>query len=245
MDVEEALQWAFGAELRKTRRRPRNGLASSSASLLQAASLGIAIRPKGWHAVDPFDGPHPDALLLLQAAKDIDVVALMNKAAVPALDYDLAGFGHDVESIVGVCATRASEIVLVNALRGSRPLWGSECRPEPVRNTHGQVEVLRTDWQIVPGAFRNYEVPWEVPCPPAKGGRYMSGAFCRLRWVPDPTLILRERAEYLIWWCALKSIATHYRRKLTWFLLVGPRVPQMPWLPRHARTRRLYRTVSG
>ncbi len=68
----------------------------------------------------------------------------------------------------------------------------------------------------------------DLPTKAIRKDVYASGAYCGLQWSPDPKEIVRDRAEYLVWWLALAWL-TGELQDLESRIIAPPGAPRRPW----------------
>jgi len=241
LDIEMALRWAYRDEIPKRGRRggawAMIGYPSSSCMSEAASDHGASdgpIREPGFPAAA--GDPHPDSLAIETAVGNLaayagcgfgdnEMTALT--CGIP-IDFDAVAIG--VEALAAMAGT-----VTVHARMGTRPKWTAE-RPRPswMTGPNGKPKVL-IDEPIVfkrpmKDAFgRELVQIGTFPCPPVRKDVYRQGAYCPLKWRPDPRHLVAERAEYCAWHVALEILAATLAGRLAATAVLQPAAPWAPW----------------
>jgi hypothetical protein len=272
LDIEQVLRWAYRDELPKDRRTvvipgaQRQGVWSPylyPAGYGEASPMfrdGGSGGPSGGYADgwdrDPghpkvFGGPHPDALAVEAAVKNLDQWRGYGFVAEdPAgLTWGFFGLeaGHQAAAMEAIAAMAGT--VACHARAGTRPKWSPGIpRPGAVNAGNGKPQVLvgelfaevfdkRRDRmrqvrvhdlpgrRVPPGAATYVET---VPAPPLRGGVYRLGSYCPLAWRPDPKKLVVERAEWAAWRMGLQLLWQSLEGALE---LIAPLPPSAPWRP--------------
>jgi len=176
----------------------------------------------------PRDGdPHPDALTIEAAIIGLRRFREKEISGSCGLADDVAGLEVDELAAVHHALRNIVDLVLVHARAGSRPYAGEE-QPsvEPVLTDNGRPSVM------VPALIDAGGVMYEtcVATRALRSGLYAPGAFCPLRYEPDPQSIVRDRADYAVWRAALRLLAEELHDKLETIAILSPSAPEHPWL---------------
>lgn len=196
--------------------------------------------------------PHPDSIIIESAVKH-----LVDWTGYRFDDDGMAAMIEGVPININVIAiaieavSAMTGIVTHNARMGMRPHWSME-RPVPKWVTgklggHAKVLIDETFVEVIDrhGRVRHVEardVPEPnrhddaitfrapIPCPPIRKELYREGAYCPLRWLPDPASLLTERAEYSAWHAALEILADGLAGALTAIAVLPPVAALFPWI---------------
>jgi hypothetical protein len=259
IDVEDVVAWAYGDELNKRRatETPYN-LSRHDASLVGrwtsppgfpeispmfrsvfAGGGSASTAGSSWdHArLPPGAGaPDPDALAIETAIAALgETMAGLTAPEELALDL---GFPVDVDGAFAAALANVVNIVRVHGALKRRPVLGVESpNPQPVMGVNGKTAIVRMTtvrFKTVERdeSGRQVEARREAEAPAARirSDLYEAGAFCKLKWDPDPKIMVNERAEYLIWRLALDRLAGALSGKLARFAVIAPSAPLAPWL---------------
>ena len=215
MDIEKVLQWAYREELGKSVRE---------SEFFQAGEPRIRNMfdlfegPRGTATSAPLPaslaGPHPDALRVEAAVRDLA------NLTVAEIEFDLAADFYaspaDQMAAVSHAMLFISDTVAVNARLRSRPALSDPPRVYPLKHERGQI-VLR---RMVDGK--------EVAS--HKTGRsYPEGTYSVLQWDPRPEFVLADRAIYATWWAMLVHLAETLADELESVRPTLPGAAQRPW----------------
>lgn len=245
LDIETALQWAYRDELPK--RGPRGGpwarVDYPDASWMSGAASDRGdpdgpTREPGFPAAS--GDPHPDSLVIEAAVQDLATVAgfrfgddaMADLTCGIPVSFDAVAIG--IEAIAAMAG-----IVAVNARMGSRPKWSAE-RPKPSWVTGGNgVPKILIDAPIAgrrgaASAFkdmlgRDLVEMATYPSAATRAGVYPHGAYCPLKWRPDPARLVAERAEHCAWHAALEILAETLTGQLEQIVALPPAASWAPW----------------
>ena len=234
LDIEAALQWAFREEAPKMREEPgpRGPVLPAIHPMWRAGAFGSRI--DNWNNVDPgfplaMGEPHPDAVLIINAARGCDVEKLELWGFL--IPY---GIGENFDQ-VGIMekARRETVAVLTScATRRCRPDVGDQVEIEPVRSITGQITVwVRETREYEDAEGQPIFVPHDLPTKPLRKGVYPAGAFCKIRYCPSAATVALDRAKYAAWWAALQHVTELLQvMGLATIEITGPAAPRSPWI---------------
>ena len=262
MDVEIALRWMARDELSKRATSAAESIWDRIEDLGRHGGIDVDDSKVSSQRYGHIGEPDSDAVALEQAVAKLDPVVIDWSQSLAAIAGPLAGlvsvndfrrhqprtpkagwgkagdralrgwFGPGGErpqrdrprDVMMVGTFHPKTLITVHAAGASRPPWSDE-DPKPVR-------VLSTNG-------RNPKV--EGRC--EARDRYSSGAYCPLDWLPSPTSVILSRADYVVWWEALSSIAETVQ--LERIELLPPRAPAMPWFDSSEEGGQVLPTSSG
>jgi hypothetical protein len=255
LDIEAALWWAYRDELPKRQHggrydsRKLDGGMLVSAEHIQGNAQDDEDRGREPGFPAALGDPHPDSIDIEKAVNHLaswagyrfgdDRMDALTCGIPLAIDPGLVA----MEAIASMCG-----IVAVNARMASRPKWPSETpRPTWTRGPNGQTKVLIDEAfvQVIDRRGRVRYEPMEdppagaifhreaMPCPATRAGLYRAGAYCPIRWTPDPERLLRERAEHCAWHVALEILAAELEGQLVAIAVLSPAAAWAPWLRSH------------
>lgn len=227
IDIEKALIWAYRDELPK---QSVGGLTGWERSIF----LGyIDDKPREYSLPVALGPPHPDALLLDHAVRNLPTIGIDWKRSREHLMGDLAGWLTDDNARVAHMSVSSAALVMGFARMGARPRWDlGAARVRPKLGKNGKPEIYFVDdaGALVCGITTT-------------GRRYGPGARCKTYLDPDPAEIASARFEYLVWRQALASLV-----KGSWnyadHILTGPTAAAAPWLVDDEAKGRVLRTVN-
>lgn len=221
MCIESALRWAFTQEL-------PNLLEGGGDDALPSMHPMWKMRVDGgrgdWDAAAVSRIVDPDAIAIGAA-----VARLREKPVELPADLDV---DDDVLEQFEARRERAEILVAVHARLGRRPDTDDLPTPFPVLAGNGKPAircVAQTPERLISG--ERAALPREVIVPTqvrARRGAYPTGSFCRLEWIPPLDSIARDRAEYLIWRCALEHLVGELAG-LERIEVTGCGAPWRPW----------------
>lgn len=219
VDIEWLLQWTFREELPK--KRPGGWLPSFLTPLAKLSDLGTAIDNKGLEdACLPaiFGEVHPDALTVETvigslADAPIDWPATRRTAIGP-----LGGLLADDDVTLSRLTIGLVGLVAMHARLATRPRWDLWPQVEPEVLANGKPAVRDAEGRPVKGRGGHNGAPW-----------YTSGAYCPLRWRPEPREAAFARIEYSAWWQALDTLADVLADVLADFAPQPPAAHPSPW----------------
>lgn len=239
IEIQKALNWAYLDELSKKYTSAAEGNWIAIAEYGQRGGIDVgqsAAQRYAHHGL-----PDPDALKLEAAVNALPDVMLDWAKELPILGPELSGLvtvndfsrrsavepkkatkvgWTDVtgkwrtattqpRDVLMLGAIRTSALVTMHARRGSTPDW-REDEPRPYQ--------VRADKGPNAKVIGNCEGK----------NRYSLGAYCPLQWEPRPVSVLQARADYLVWWRALGTLAATV--KLDRMALQFPAAANAPWL---------------
>lgn len=246
IDVEMALRWAWRDELSKRSTSAAESIWDRIEDFGRHGGIDVDDSRASSQRYAHIGEPDPDAIALEQAVAKLEPVVVdwgqslapiagplaglvsindfkRHQPRTPKAGWGKAGdralrgwFGPGGErplkdrprDIMMVGTFHPKTLVTVHAAGASRPSWSDE-DPRPVR-------VLSTNG-------KNAKV--EGRC--EGRDRYSAGSHCPLDWLPSPTSVILSRADYVVWWEALNTIAeTVQLERIT---LLAPRAPPLPW----------------
>jgi hypothetical protein len=238
LGIEAALHRTFVHELPKQtkdrgRGRPPTGFPSVS-PMFAMAVLGTAIdfsREPGFPMA--LGDPHPDALLIEQAVRDMtpgdldisDVPLGLDELVAPARSGPARPY-LDVAKLKSEIRDQAAGHVVMCARLGSRPALLDAPVPEAILGNNNRPIVCRTEERVVgyvetrdpdTGALVSRvarTVQAEVTCHHRGKAGYPLGAFSPLKWSPSPAGVVECRAAYAVWWAALAHLAEVLSRQV-------------------------------
>jgi hypothetical protein len=215
MDIETALSWTYREQLPKVDRSVSLGGWNLGA---WAERGGVSIDEGTWLNRDigfpeAEGAPHPDALLIEKAVDSLQGIGAIDYNDAAPIDSDL-GFGLSAEGFIGHAWRSVRASVMTHAKLGSRPV--ADERPYPVR--------------VFASNSRNPAVLCHgLPALKSRKGLYPSGSACPLAWEPSPESVMRDRADYLVWWSALDYLSGEVAGRVESLVINGPLAPQQPW----------------
>lgn len=245
MDVEDLLVWTFRDQLPK-RREDRGGGGGQVSPMFR---LGIFSGPIDNWSREPGMPPaagevHPDALVVEELLAEMGALTLENIAPGDGMAPDDFGLSPGFEALADQPKAVAGALrmvlgtVITCAKRGKRPPWGDE-RPviKPVLAANHKPLALQV------GIFESTTATGEtihheelVEAIQRRDKSYDEGAFCPLRFDPDPQEIAAERAHYAVWWAVLAALAQKLSARhfgangtLQSIAVLQPSAPQRPW----------------
>jgi hypothetical protein len=227
MPIEQALVWAYQTEL-------------------CALSEGAFADPVGGWSSERVDGSrggwddaavarivNPDALEMHKWVQHLEQPGWL------AVDEDLGLMASTYESLsepayFAEALPKAATLVIVNARLGKVPELSEGPTPYAIRHpTNGTVPIKRVVMRAqktIDQREVSYADSEEVRQVRAKGrgGVYPQGSFCEVGYFPDWDAIVQERAEYLVWWLALRWLADNLDH-LARVRVLPPDLPMRPW----------------
>jgi hypothetical protein len=237
MDVEDVLSWAYRDELPK--KHSSDGgtgypTMSTISPMFRIAAFGGPIdnwsREPGFPAA--VGDPHPDALLIEAAVARLERFHNHRFSGPLGLADDLEGFSVDEQAAVRHALPGMIGLVMVHAKLRNRPPWETQPTPRPVLADNHAPVVLRMESVQVEDRMGTRSEERPVRCKAVRGGKvpfYPQGAYSPLKWEPGPAAIVRERAEYAVWWAALDALAADLSGQLSTISVIAPSAPRRPW----------------
>lgn len=234
MPIEQALVWAYQTELCAASEAQMYGSGwnmervdcSTSSAWLAIADAAAA------------SAVSPDAKAIHERVQELDDPSWL------AID-DLTGLlastyvSLSEPAYFEAAFPRARELVITYARLGKLPDISGAPRPYPVRADNGEVLVRRVlefrhktiDQREVTDqaeqVIRDGVTYAEARGKPTRG-KYPQGSFCLIKYAPDWDEVVRERAEYLVWWLALRWLSDNLDH-LERHVVTPPELPMRPW----------------
>jgi hypothetical protein len=237
VDIETALSWAFRDELPKGFRGRGSeagygGPRLQPSPLLRILTLGTPIdacaREPGFPLA--LGNPHPDALKIEAAVARLSGADLVYTPA--GYGAELAGLVPEYDCYGEAALQRVAECVVIRAKLADRPHLGEAPTPSACTSpVNGKIAVrqLSPRPEAAPAST-------DLATKAIRKDVYARSAYCGLQWSPDPKEVLRDRAEYLVWWLALAWL-TGELQDLESRIIAGPAAPRRPWPePKRHRT---------
>jgi hypothetical protein len=259
VDIEHALRWAYRDELPKRQmggryddRRFNGGSIADAADVIALCGNARDDDDRGREPGFPaaMGDPHPDSIVIESAVKHlVDWTGCRFDDAGMAAMIDGIPIAVDVVAIAIEAVSAMMGTITLNARIGGRPKWRME-RPTPkwVGGDNGKPRVLLDEtfvetWDARRSCIR-YVAASElkerdpgaityigaISAPATRGGTYREGAYCPLRWLPDPAHLLTERAEYSAWHAALEILADDLTGQLAAIACLPPAAALFPWI---------------
>lgn len=134
---------------------------------------------------------------------------------------------------------RAGNLVVVHARLGTVPDISGLPQPYAKRSANGEVMVQR-QVELTQNTINGGKVTFTDDAPVRAGvsyaetrgkptrGRYPQGSYCLVGYDPDWDEVMRERAEYLVWWLALSWLSDNLDG-LSRIAVTPPELPMLPW----------------
>lgn len=192
--------------------------------LLRIVTLGTPI--DAWARKPGFPvalgDPHPDALKIEAAVARLGGADLAHNPA--EYGAELAGLVPEYDRYGKAALQRVAECVVIRAKLADRPNLGEAPTPSACTSpVNGKIAVRRLSprQDAAPAST-------DLPTKAIRKDVYAPGAYCGLQWSPDPKEVLRDRAEYLVWWLALAWL-TGELQDLESRTIAGPAAPRRPW----------------
>ena len=237
LDIERALSWAYREELPKRQRRlafenavdrPRMQPSPLARMMALATPIDSWSRHPGFPAA--LEDAHPDALAIESAVHRLWQADLIPDPAEYA--SELVRLVSDLDQYGRAAVGRLVELVMTSAKLADRPPIPDAPRPGPLTSpVNGQIAVrqlLGPSEGQRDGSGGPAKAIREVPAKAIRKNEYRKGAYCPLRWFPNPASIVRERAEYLAWWLALEWLAAELC-EVDSLIITPPSAPRRPW----------------
>jgi hypothetical protein len=233
-DIEDVLRWAYQDELPKRGSEPTVTFASFHAAPREPNPNDFDdvadYREPGFPAA--LGDPHPDALLVRAAVNGLKHFRVRDLQ-----DVGLGLKGADEAAAIEEAMPKMAGTVERCAKLGARPTIAPAPELRPVRARNGAVKMVRKETHYIlegrvsPKRRTKFDLPIqvEVECKATRGGAYPPGAYPLQEWSSDPKIAARSRAEYLVWWAALKTLAQELAGKLTSIAVLEPSAPARPW----------------
>jgi hypothetical protein len=115
----------------------------------------------------------------------------------------------DARDVIAVNSINVAALVHLHAIRRTRPFFSSD------QVWPAKIPAERGGAAKIVGECRGKNV-------------YTMGSYCPLQWSPSPIRVLFDRAEYLIWWYALTTLAK--RLELSEHQALKPAANPAPWI---------------
>lgn len=235
ISTEKLLIWAYREQLPKLEHRGLLGVSNYelvsnyAVEMCETVSDGRTLGNRYWQLYG--DGPHPDALLVEQAVKDLD-------GFTPVLHEDAALLFSDMSLEVQAEAEDAMQryhveivpLVIRCASMASRPDWIVKSPPRQVPfkpDGYGhppyfmQVEVA--------GSFGVTHLEERRVLRDPKTRRPPAGAYHKMMWDPEPWTEIGGRADWLVWLAALSSLTESLAGALQDHQPMLPALFERPW----------------
>lgn len=239
LDIEDVLRWAYRDELPKAIRSGpglRADLARlaypSASPMFAMVAVGVPVdtfaREPGFPVA--VGGPHPDALIVRNAVETLIRMDDHTFEGEPGLAPDMSGFGIDERAVLATAAGVMGHLIVKCAKLGSRPSLPDLPECGAVQTSNGKPRVLAP--RLVADEYlggRTGTRKMLAPVTAMRGNTYEAGAHCPVVWEPSPQAVVRDRAEYAVWWAALDFLARELRGKLSSISVLSPSAPQRPW----------------
>lgn len=265
MTLSEALKWAWGDELPKEPaiERPAGfGSLGAWGAIARFGELNSVIdRQPNRYGCIPFDQadfPHPDAVRIAEAVKDLDdlVVDLPDgwhpMPEIAAIDVGLAGLALADTLRKVTVTTEAGEIrfkvspgviIVRHAILGLVPNWRLDEIPviRHVVGANGREKwfVKRETRSIAgrnpDGTDRVVTENVEVDGWSTSKQRPVHGAYRKPYLDPDPVPVMVARAEYEIFCAAMATLAADLADRLETISIVADDWPACPWIDGETR----------
>lgn len=207
LDIELILRWAFRDELSKRS-------ISSADGIWDRLTFGVG-RDSGQRTATAaqryphFGVPHEDAELVEAAIAKLPDVEINWKKRGRFIMGDFYGL-LDAQAALSIGRFSAAAWVTQHAACGTRPRWQTEplrCYSTPAPRGPGVMIV---------GECRGHNL-------------YTSGSYCPLRWEPSIVSVAIARAEYVVWFDALRALVEALGGMLALFEPTGPGASPDPW----------------
>jgi hypothetical protein len=233
VNIETALSWAYREELpKRDRRRARDHLIEgprlqpSPMARMMAHATAIDSWSRAPGLLPDFEDAHPDALIIEAAVHQLRAADLVLDRSEYAAE--LAKLIEDADQYGNAALSGVMELVMVRARLGSPPPIPDAPRPGPVPDPrNGKPSVRQLLFR--PGDREGEpKIVRELPAKAIRQGVYPKDVVCPLRWFPEPSSVVRERADYLAWWLALEWLAGELR-DLQSLTVTPPLAPRAPW----------------
>jgi hypothetical protein len=235
MPIEQALVWAYQTELCSADETQLYGGGwnldrvdySTSSAWLAIADAAAA------RAVSP------DALSIHKRVQELENGKWLDA------DADLTGLLASTYVSLSEAAyfeealPKAANLVIVHARLGTVPDLTGSPQPFAQRSANGEVLVRRMA-EFTHKTVAQEDISFQAEQPIRAGvtymesrgkptrGRYPQGSYCLVGYAPDWDEVVRERAEYLVWWLALEWLSMNLGH-LDRMRVTMPELPQRPW----------------
>lgn len=209
VDVEHLLQWAY-RELLKARPPVGPAAPNSRIAIASYCVLGTRVDVSSPVHRAPYV-PHPDALILDSAVRELPSIVVVADSAASLLD-DYPGLSKLGVRAVKDASFNMRELVQRCAKRGARPPY----------------DFGRFD--LAPAVGRNGKA---VLCGTRYAkNRYSKGAHHKHELMgPDVSYVMLGRAQYVVWQDALCRLVAALQGQLQHHVATGPQAPPAPWRP--------------